>query len=88
MMEGGAVPQEWEVMRKFAGPVEWEGTFEGFEKGTESRPKKLKLGLYVASHAYLKPESLSLWEKITAIPGSGGSMLPMISIKDAVPVIK
>src|SRR5438874_9781618 len=99
LSEGGSVPQEWEVMRKFSGEVEWEGTFKSLEAGSTDRPKKLGMGLYVASHVYPLAAAIPQWEKIaagsrirfkatiegiTAIPGSAGG-IPMVSLKDAVP---
>lgn len=67
MAEGGVVPVTWEVMRLYGGPIEWEGTFEGFEdKGNlKGRPKKIKLAsVGMMFHVYPTDGAVSQWEKL------------------------
>lgn len=67
MAGGGVVPNEWEVMRRFGGDVEWEGTFEGFEKdgNLAGRPQRIKFtsqGMML--HVYPKDNSVAAWQKL------------------------
>lgn len=68
-LKGGAVPREWEVMRLYAGEIEWEGIFEGFDtsEGIAGRTKRIKVQNYgMALHLYPAESSLKSWENLSA----------------------
>jgi hypothetical protein len=68
MAKGGEVPNTWEVMRLYSGEVEWEGTFQGFEKDgkIDGREDKLKITgpVGMMMHVYPSADALKQWKAL------------------------
>ena len=67
LKRGGEVPSNWEVMRLYGGPIEWEGTFEGFEDkgnidGRANRIKFASVGMML--FVYPSNSAIAQWQKV------------------------
>lgn len=70
--KGGVVPNTWEVMRLYAGQVEWEGVFEGFEGAGELKLDgrdhkvnvKLPKGIVLDLHVYPRTDAVKQWQTL------------------------
>lgn len=68
LLEGGEVPDTWEVMRLYAGQVEWKGVFEGFDRkpklaGREDKVK-VKGPKGIMLHVYPGADAIKQWKEL------------------------